>query len=31
MDGASKEQIIAQVKRCPSGALGYVVNMKTEE
>jgi uncharacterized Fe-S cluster protein YjdI len=26
MDGASTEQIIEQVKKCPSGALSYFVN-----
>lgn len=26
MDGASTERIIEQVKRCPSGALGFFMN-----
>jgi len=26
MDGATGEQIIAQVKKCPSGALSFLIN-----
>lgn len=26
MDGATTERIIEQVKKCPSGALGYFMN-----
>ena len=26
MDGATTEQIIEQVKKCPSGALSYIKN-----
>jgi uncharacterized Fe-S cluster protein YjdI len=26
MDGATTEKIIDQVKKCPSGALGYFMN-----
>jgi uncharacterized Fe-S cluster protein YjdI len=26
MDGAATEQIIEQVKKCPSGALSYIKN-----
>lgn len=30
-EGASAEEIIRQVKRCPSGALSYYINNKKEE
>jgi uncharacterized Fe-S cluster protein YjdI len=28
MDGATTERIIEQVKKCPSGALSYLINEK---
>ncbi len=30
IDGASTEEIVAQVGRCPSGALSYFMNGDTE-
>ena len=30
-EGATTERIIAQVKRCPSGALSYYLNSEEEE
>lgn len=30
MDGATTEQIIEQVSKCPSGALSYIVKEKDE-
>ncbi len=30
-EGASTEQIIEQVKRCPSGALSYLMNAEKEQ
>ena len=30
MDGASTEQIIEQVRKCPSGALSYTMNSEIE-
>lgn len=30
MDGAGTEQIIEQVRKCPSGALSYFLNKETE-
>lgn len=30
-EGASTERIIKQIKRCPSGALGYYMNDKKEK
>jgi uncharacterized Fe-S cluster protein YjdI len=31
MEGATTEQIIEQIKKCPSGALSYKLNDKAEE
>jgi len=31
MDGASTERIIEQVKKCPSGALSYIMNNEETE
>lgn len=30
LNGASSEEIIAQVKQCPSGAISYTMNQETE-
>lgn len=31
MDGATTDRIIEQVKKCPSGALSYFLNIDTNE
>ncbi|MCA6365048.1 MAG: (4Fe-4S)-binding protein [Bacteroidetes bacterium] len=31
VEGATAEEIIAQVKKCPSGAISYTMNNKAEE
>lgn len=30
-DAASSEKIIAQIKKCPSGALSYILNNQPED
>jgi len=30
-EGATTEQIIDQIKKCPSGALSYVMNINADE
>jgi uncharacterized Fe-S cluster protein YjdI len=31
IEGASTDDVIVQVKQCPSGALSYVMNSQTKE